>query len=419
MDPGPNLLFGKLAVLNGFLTPEQLQTLLTLQETDARTGEPPKTLGEICQMNRLMTPEQVQRVLAAQAFLEMQKEDKRIGALAVRNGFVTEEDVRFALDAQKQSFQEGLRTPKPLGEILVEAELLTRQQLDALLTRQERLQRETPPAGETKPPPPPEDGGEVTGRLLQLLGEGKGQTFPVRTKVVIGRHPANEVPIPDGGSSRQHARIEFRSAARQHLLIDLNSQNGTFLNDQPVTEPTPLQAGDLIQIGETVFQYEPGKNVQPGFIPPGGTLAVPKARLEDLRKKMTRDPAADPVRSGSPPFGPDRPEQAGASRRTDPVRSGSPPFEPDHPEQAGAGRKVDPPPARRGVIFAPVPAPSSPPGGPMKTGSEPALKTFPASAAGDRGAIPGILKQLADLHAAGALTDEEYRQKKKDLLSRL
>ncbi|MEL7500068.1 MAG: SpoIIE family protein phosphatase [Planctomycetota bacterium] len=63
--------------------------------------------------------------------------------------------------------------------------------------------------------------------------------FPLDdTPVIIGRHPECEVQIDDGSVSRQHAKITYDQG--QYYIQDLNSRNGTFLNDYPVHAPTKI-----------------------------------------------------------------------------------------------------------------------------------------------------------------------------------
>ena len=47
--------------------------------------------------------------------------------------------------------------------------------------------------------------------------------------------------------SRRHAEVQRRNG--QYVLVDLGSFNGTLLNDQRITSPTPLYDGDRIQLG--------------------------------------------------------------------------------------------------------------------------------------------------------------------------
>jgi predicted component of type VI protein secretion system len=64
----------------------------------------------------------------------------------------------------------------------------------------------------------------------------------------IGRLPSLKVPLPHRSVSREHAQIS--RVGEQFMVQDLGSKNGTWLNDQQVTAPTPLSDGDTLLIGD-------------------------------------------------------------------------------------------------------------------------------------------------------------------------
>jgi len=70
--------------------------------------------------------------------------------------------------------------------------------------------------------------------------------------VTLGRDAENTVVIASDQASRRHARIFVSGGA--HVLVDLDSTNGTFLNSKLVKEQT-LRHGDVIRIGSTVLKY--------------------------------------------------------------------------------------------------------------------------------------------------------------------
>jgi uncharacterized protein involved in exopolysaccharide biosynthesis len=74
----------------------------------------------------------------------------------------------------------------------------------------------------------------------------------------IGRSPAAQVRIDEPGVSAKHAQIVLLET--QHVLVDLESTNGTFLNGEKLAgrQPVPLTPGDSIQIAETVLAYVAG-----------------------------------------------------------------------------------------------------------------------------------------------------------------
>ncbi len=86
-------------------------------------------------------------------------------------------------------------------------------------------------------------------------GPSQGQTFPVGEKpLTIGRDETCTLSLQDKGASRQHAEI-FK-IGDMCFVRDLESKNGTFVNDNRITEEM-LRDGDRIQIGGTVIVFEP------------------------------------------------------------------------------------------------------------------------------------------------------------------
>ena len=70
----------------------------------------------------------------------------------------------------------------------------------------------------------------------------------------IGRLPENTISIANMGISRRHAKIE-EDADRKHILNDLNSLNGTYVNGKRVKK-IALSSGDKITIGKYTILYE-------------------------------------------------------------------------------------------------------------------------------------------------------------------
>lgn len=327
MESSPELLFGRLAIKAGYLTEDQLHSLLYAQGQAAQNGKK-VSLGDLCRSAGFLNEEQVRKLLLAQQYTQLREEDQRLGALAVSNGFSSQSEVLLALDEQRKAYVADQQLPPRLGEILIDMGTLTRQRLDALLAAQERLRKgaapagkvpaaeppahkaakptsvpppvpapapasapasvpvpvpapapppspaaSTPPAAAAGTPSPPAPAPKAPARLVQEAGEGAGRVFPLGALAVIGRHHANEVPIADRESSRQHARVELQPGTGQYVLRDLTSKNGTHLNDQRLRDPRPLVAGDRIRIGEVVLRFE----AEPGAAPPAAAATTPAA----------------------------------------------------------------------------------------------------------------------------------------------
>ena len=82
-----------------------------------------------------------------------------------------------------------------------------------------------------------------------------GERFDLFGGLSIGRAADADVRIEDRYASGLHARIYSR--AGHYYVEDMNSTNGTLLNDATVSGEAELRAGDLIRIGDTEFRFEP------------------------------------------------------------------------------------------------------------------------------------------------------------------
>jgi pSer/pThr/pTyr-binding forkhead associated (FHA) protein len=111
--------------------------------------------------------------------------------------------------------------------------------------------------------------------IMVVDGPLRGASFRLRPggPLTMGRAEGVDILIEDGRVSRRHATVEL--AAGGTLLRDRESTNGTWVNDQRVSGPTPLRDGDRIRLGEVELRF-----FDPASAPtdPGGTLRpVPPA----------------------------------------------------------------------------------------------------------------------------------------------
>lgn len=82
-----------------------------------------------------------------------------------------------------------------------------------------------------------------------------GMTYEISSdETLIGRNPTTDITLLDEGISREHALVAWDADAESHVIEDLQSTNGTRLNGKRVRS-SPLQDGDEIQIGHTIFQF--------------------------------------------------------------------------------------------------------------------------------------------------------------------
>ncbi len=94
------------------------------------------------------------------------------------------------------------------------------------------------------------------GRLPVLVNQATGQRHPISgPSLTIGRADDNNLVLPeDGYVSANHARIYWDQG--WWWIEDLNSSNGTTVNDQLISQPRQLCPNDLIKVGRTVFRIE-------------------------------------------------------------------------------------------------------------------------------------------------------------------
>jgi pSer/pThr/pTyr-binding forkhead associated (FHA) protein len=94
-----------------------------------------------------------------------------------------------------------------------------------------------------------------------------GQAFPLTQEpVTLGRQGDNSIVLADPQSSRHHARIFWQAGA--FIVQDLDSANGTFVNDQRISAPRRLADGDSIRVGNTHL----GVRLPPPVGPVGETM---------------------------------------------------------------------------------------------------------------------------------------------------
>ena len=125
----------------------------------------------------------------------------------------------------------------------------------------------------------------------------------------IGRQPDSDLQLPDTIVSRSHA-IVVRSE-EGCVLIDLESANGTYLNDKKLAPelPNPLEAGDSTRIGpyqlrlESIAEPEPVQAAEePEEILEAVDAAEPEPPKMDAAGGGEDEPPRLPVEEAQPEF---------------------------------------------------------------------------------------------------------------------
>lgn len=125
--------------------------------------------------------------------------------------------------------------------------------------------------------------GEPTVSLL--LQDGSSRTYLVREgSNILGRSNDADFRLPDTGVSRQHAEITWDGEVA--VLVDLESTNGTTVNDEPV-DNWMLADGDVITVGHSHIEV---RIVEPRAERLGNDAGLNPADVANPSTEMFRGP---------------------------------------------------------------------------------------------------------------------------------
>lgn len=79
-----------------------------------------------------------------------------------------------------------------------------------------------------------------------------GSIITVNRIITLGRRNDNLIVLNDNFASSYHAKLYLRNG--EIILEDLNSTNGTFVNQRPIKGKIRLRINDEIRLGETIFK---------------------------------------------------------------------------------------------------------------------------------------------------------------------
>ena len=134
-------------------------------------------------------------------------------------------------------------------------------------------------------------------RLAAISGKLKGAIFAINEEtLVVGRETAANLCMADASVSRRHCKIEKNDDG--FVLTDLDSLNGTFVNDLPIRTRL-LDHGDRVRIGDSQFLFlthegeatskSSDVRLDEARVVSGSTVQL---RLDDALYQMARDLSA-------------------------------------------------------------------------------------------------------------------------------
>ena len=99
--------------------------------------------------------------------------------------------------------------------------------------------------------------------LVVINGVDLGKKYSLaQVSTLIGRSSKVDIQIDEESISRNHAVIE--NQGDQIVVRDLNSTNGTYVNDQPIQHRL-LNDGDQVKVGRTIFKFLSGSNIEAAY----------------------------------------------------------------------------------------------------------------------------------------------------------
>lgn len=92
--------------------------------------------------------------------------------------------------------------------------------------------------------------------LAVVAGSLRGTTLPLHEGgLLIGRNPECSLVLTDDYASGRHLRI-YLGPDGVWYADDLNSTNGTFINNQRIGTGHPLGVGTQVRIGQTILELQ-------------------------------------------------------------------------------------------------------------------------------------------------------------------
>jgi pSer/pThr/pTyr-binding forkhead associated (FHA) protein len=135
---------------------------------------------------------------------------------------------------------------------------------------------------------------------LVILTQGmNGRVHELKAdKTTIGRVEDNTFQIAEPSVSSHHCEVLLRG--NEVVIKDLNSTNGTFINDEKITESV-LKPGQKLRLGQIELQLENGASAAPaasGATSSAAPAPAPARKPESVTRTATRGVSLSELESG-------------------------------------------------------------------------------------------------------------------------
>ncbi|ACY16113.1 FHA domain-containing protein [Haliangium ochraceum] len=94
---------------------------------------------------------------------------------------------------------------------------------------------------------------QLLGWLIPIEGPQRGELYTLAPKSVVGTEPTCHVVLSDTYMSSQHAELVAEGGV--WILRDLGSTNGTYVNDQRITQ-RELVDNDFVRFGQSMVKFK-------------------------------------------------------------------------------------------------------------------------------------------------------------------
>jgi pSer/pThr/pTyr-binding forkhead associated (FHA) protein len=148
----------------------------------------------------------------------------------------------------------------------------------------------------------------MTWKIQAISGDLTGQDIVVDRDLLVGRHQNADVVLQAAEISRKHAALLLKDNTL--WVQDLASSNGTFVNDERITDEKQLQDQDIVQFASLKFSVlapAPDVNVAPELeataekiVEETEKTAAQQMNDQGMPDLKERDPAVQLSRDGMP-----------------------------------------------------------------------------------------------------------------------
>ena len=110
-----------------------------------------------------------------------------------------------------------------------------------------------------------DDNGEACLVNLHPPGPDIGRRIAlINRQYIVGRDSDAELVVSRSSVSRQHARL-YAGDDHHWWVADMNSTNGTFVNEVRALQPVQLRDADQVRFGDAIYKFLMGSNIESAY----------------------------------------------------------------------------------------------------------------------------------------------------------